>query len=192
MVDQSPLCYAYGYRLLTGASTLMLTPSPRCKAIVQRYESYAKRLADGRCQAYPDPYSRMGTGAYPSAGPDVSQGTPWTIGFGATGAGITRGVIWSLAQAETRFDLDIAARGVQLVKLLAGAKTTQNQFDAMTSWLFNEGYGNVVGSTLLRLHKAGDYVGAAQELPKWDKANGQASQGLLNRRNIEMALYLTA
>ncbi len=43
---------------------------------------------------------------------------------------------------------------------------------------------------MLKLLNAGDYSGAANEFPKWDHINGVISQGLLNRRLRERALFL--
>src|SRR6202007_1856392 len=113
----------------------------------------------------------------------------WTIGFGHTGHDVGPHTVWTLAQCEAAFDADIAARGAQLLSLLGGKPTTQNQFDAMTSWLYNEGFGHVAGSTLLALHKAGYFgtfapktdkgTGAAGEFPKWNKANGKIEPGLV-------------
>lgn len=177
---------------------MQMQPSPRCKALIAQYEGYAERLPDGRCRAYPDPASPMGRGEYPKNGPDVSKGNPWTIGFGATERGvITRGTIWTLAQAEAQFDEHIAWYGAGVNRLLHGKPTSQGQFDALVAFAYNvgldedddkiaEGLGD---STLLRKHLAGDHSGAASEFAKWNKANGKVMRGLTNRRNAEAALY---
>ena len=81
--------------------------------------------------------------------------------------------------------------------LLAGAATTQGQFDALVSFAYNvgldidddtaaEGLGD---STLLRKHKAGDYAGAKAEFLKWVKNDGVVMKGLTRRRAAEAALY---
>lgn len=179
---------------------MQMQASPRCKALITQFEGYAKRLPDGRCIAYPDPASPMGRGEYPKDGPDVSKGAPWTIGFGATERGvITRGTIWTLAQAETQLDEHIAwyAAGVNRLLRATNHPTTQNQFDALVSFAYNvgldedddklaEGLGD---STLLRKHLAGDYKGAAAEFVKWNKAGGKIMAGLTRRRKAEAALY---
>ncbi len=174
-----------------------LVPSPQCKHLIVSFEGYAERLPDGGCRAYPDPGSPMGQGKYPKNGPDVSRGKPWTIGFGATGPGITRGTVWTLDQAERAFDEHIAFFAAGVNRLLRGAKTTQNQFDALVSFAYNvgldedsdklaEGLGD---STLLRKHLAGDYAGAAAEFAKWNKAGKKVLAGLTRRRAAEAALY---
>lgn len=184
-----------------------LQPSARCKALIAESEDCHKVRADGLVEAYPDPASPMGRGTYPRSGPDVSKGAPWTIGFGATGPGITRGTVWPMAKCELRFDADIAEKAAGVRKLLNGAPTTQAQFDALVSFAFNcgldidadtiaEGLGD---STLLKKHLAGDFgtfdpktgkgTGAAGEFGKWVKAQGKTMPGLVKRRAKEAALY---
>ena len=66
---------------------------------------------------------------------------------------------------------------------------TQHRFDALVSFSFNVGLGNLQNSTLRRKHNRGDYEGAAEEFLKWCKAGGKVLRGLLNRRQDEKALY---
>lgn len=68
---------------------------------------------------------------------------------------------------------------------------TQNQFDALVSFSFNLGLGNLNSSTLLKKLNAGDYQGAADEFPKWNRASGRVLQGLTNRRIAERELFLS-
>lgn len=129
-----------------------------------------------RLEAYPDPGSR--------------DGNPWTIGWGSTGPGIARGVKWTQAEADARFERDLNeeyAAGV--AKLLGDAPTTQNQFDALVSLAYNIGLTALRGSTVLRKHKAGDYLGAARAFLMWNKNDGQVMRGLTRRRLAEADLY---
>lgn len=126
----------------------------------------------------------------------------WTIGWGATGPGIFKGVTWTQEQADARLvqDVEDTANGVRT--LIGNKPTTQGQFDAMVSFAYNvgtdidndttpEGLGD---SSLLRKHLAGDFEGAANEFLKWNKArqNGRlvALKGLTRRREMERLLYL--
>ena len=70
------------------------------------------------------------------------------------------------------------------------APLNQNQFDALVSWTFNLGPGNLRSSTLLKRLNAGDYRGAADEFLKWNKADGKVLPGLTKRREAERALFL--
>lgn len=179
---------------------MTMQASPRCKTLVAEFEGIGEKLPTGQYRAYPDPGSPMARGLYPKNGKDVSKGAPWTIGFGATGAGITRGTVWTLAQCERRLDDDIQRFVAGVNRLLVRyprAQTTQNQFDALVSFAYNcgldenrngraEGLGD---STLFAKHVAGDYKGAQAEFGKWVNAGGVKLNGLVRRRKAEADLY---
>lgn len=124
--------------------------------------------------------------AYPDPG---SGGDPWTIGWGATGPGIRKGVVWTQEQADARLreDVDRFAQGV--VAALKTAPTTQAQFDALVSFSYNVGLQALKDSTLFRMHMDGDYDGAAGQFARWNKAAGKVLQGLVTRRTAEARLY---
>ena len=61
---------------------------------------------------------------------------------------------------------------------------------ALASFVYNVGTGNFQSSTLLRKAKAGDLVGACNELPRWVYAKGQKLNGLVRRREAERQLCL--
>ena len=151
-----------------------MTPSEACAKLIQQFEGCAKRRPDGSFEAYPDP----GTG-----------GDPWTIGWGSTGADIRRGTVWTQQQCDERFSEHLAEFANKVSALLGNAPTTQSQFDAMVSFAYNVGVGNLASSTLLRKHKAGDFKGAAAEFARWNKAAGRVLPGLTRRRAAESALY---
>jgi lysozyme len=151
-----------------------MKPSPRIIAFVKGFEKC-------RLKAYmPTPNDRP------------------TLGWGSTGRDIKMGMVWTQEQADARFDRDAAMFAAGVEHLLAGATTTQDQFDAMFSFAYNvgldddaddlaEGFGD---STLLKKHKAGDYAGAAAEFPKWNKQKGVVLRGLTTRRAAEAQIYL--
>jgi len=61
---------------------------------------------------------------------------------------------------------------------------------AITSFTYNVGKSALKGSTLLRKLNRGDYVGACNEMLRWNRAGGRVVQGLVNRRKAENALCL--
>ncbi len=128
-----------------------------------------------RLDAYPDPGSR--------------DGNPWTIGWGSTGPGIKKGVTWTQAECDARFAADLAAFAAKVDALVGMVPTTQHQFDAMVSLAYNIGVGALGKSTVLRLHKAGDYLGAARAFLMWNKNDGKVMRGLTRRRLAEADLY---
>ena len=116
-----------------------------------------------------------------------------TIGYGTTrypnGNKVKRGDKITLEQAEqylrhdlTKFEDDVNS----LVKV----PLTQNQFDALTSLVYNIGSGAFSKSTLLKKLNAKDYKGAADQFLVWNKAGGRTLQGLVNRRTKERQLFL--
>ncbi|WP_072094152.1 lysozyme [Trabulsiella odontotermitis] len=128
-------------------------------------------------EAYPDP----GTG-----------GAPWTIGYGHTGPDVYKGLVWTDVQADKALRQDVA-RFERDVTNLVTVPLTQNQFDALVDFAFNcgsdidsddiaEGLGD---STLLKKLNAGDYQGAADEFPKWNRSGGRVMPGLVTRRKNE-------
>lgn len=148
-------------------------PSGDGIALIKRFEGCARRRADGRFEAYPDP----GTGA-----------APWTIGWGATGAGIGPGTVWTKAECDARLEADLRRFAAEVSEALGKAPTTQAQFDALVSFHYNT--GAIHRATLTRKHKAGDYVGAAAEFARWNRAGGRILNGLERRRAAEAALYM--
>lgn len=68
----------------------------------------------------------------------------------------------------------------------------QNQFDALVSFTYNLGCGNLNKSTLLKKVNANPCDATiSNEFAKWDKAGGKRLNGLTKRRNDEAALYFT-
>lgn len=133
-----------------------------------------KQFEGCRLAAYPDP----GTG-----------GDPWTIGWGATGPGIARGVVWTQAQADARLERDLAKYSAEVIKALGSAidRTSQAQFDALVSFHYNT--GAIARATLTGKHKAGDFAAAAAEFGRWVNAGGRKMKGLVRRRAAEAKLY---
>ena len=127
-----------------------------------------------RLTAYPDP----GTG-----------GAPWTIGYGHTVPDVHPGLTITQQQAENLLARDIQTAS-DAVNRLVKYELTQEEFDALVDFTYNCGAGNLQASTLLKKINAGDMVGASKEFAKWNLANGHILQGLVNRRQAEMRLFL--
>jgi lysozyme len=123
-------------------------------------------------KAYPDP---------------ATKADPWTIGVGHTGPDVHKGLIITEAQADELLRKDLTRFEAKVNKL--APKTTQAQFDAMVSLAFNIGEDNFASSTLLRLHNAGDYAGAAAQFGRWNRAANRVMPGLTTRRADEARTY---
>lgn len=81
------------------------------------------------------------------------------------------------------------ATAQRAVGRLVTEPVTQEQFDALVSFTFNVGGGNLASSTLLRKLNAGDCHGAAAEFPRWNRAKGRVLNGLSKRRADERATF---
>ena len=68
---------------------------------------------------------------------------------------------------------------------------TQNQFDALVSFVFNVGATAFANSTLLKKLKSCDFDEAADEFLRWNKAGGKVLRGLTARREAERDLFLS-
>ena len=114
----------------------------------------------------------------------------WTIGYGHTGPDVREGQVIDeiTAEAYLRKDLETAEK---CVNACVAVPITQGQFDALVSFAYNLGCGALRRSTLLRCLNAGDDEGAANEFPKWTRANGKVLQGLVRRRQAEQELFLS-
>ena len=71
------------------------------------------------------------------------------------------------------------------VKRLVKVPLTQEQFDALTSFVFNVGESNFAKSTLLKKVNAFDCWGAGKEFMRWTNAGGRELPGLVVRRKSE-------
>ena len=119
----------------------------------------------------------------------------WTIGYvaiwGTDGARVTEDHP-DITEVDgghlLKRDLSIAERGVlRLIEV----SLTDNQFNALCSFVFNLGSGSLQDSTLRRRLNKGDYEGAANEFPRWVYAGGRKLKGLVRRRDDEKLLFLS-
>lgn len=83
-------------------------------------------------------------------------------------------------------DLAVAEREVNRY----GFDLTQNQFDALVSFVFNVGAGNFRSSTLLKRLKANpNDPDIANQFKRWVYGGGKVLPGLVRRRDEETKLY---
>jgi lysozyme len=114
-------------------------------------------------------------------------GGVWTIGVGHT-KGVHEGQTLSPFEADELLRMDLEDHDI--TPLLGNAKTSQAQFDSMTSLAFNIGLERFRNSTVLKRHKLGNPVGAANAFLLWHFDNGKSVAGLMHRRELERKLYL--
>lgn len=113
----------------------------------------------------------------------------WTIGYGHT-AGVKEGdTLPSKEQAKTLLKEDLAKYAASVnncvKKGLISFPLNQNQFDALTSFCYNCGAGN-----LQKLVSGRDAATVAEKLLAYNKGGGKVLAGLVRRREEERALFL--
>lgn len=115
----------------------------------------------------------------------------WTIGVGHTGlvngVAIGRGMTITSDQCDQLFATDIVKFENALNKALT-VPVTQNEFDALVSWLYNvgTGYASSSNSTIIRDLNKGDVAGAAAAFDLYHKP-----PEVISRRDGEKAQFLT-
>jgi len=141
--------------------------------LIKSFEGCHKMRSDGKIQAY------------------VCPAGHWTIGWGTT-KGVYRGQIITKEEADALFlaDLEMFENAVnRLVKV----DLTQNQFDALVSFVYNLGEGAFAKSTLLKRLNSGQFEEVPEQLMRWNKARVkgvlQPLRGLTRRRAAEAALF---
>ena len=107
----------------------------------------------------------------------------WTIGYGHT-KDVQQGMTISEARANEMLAEELNEYE-SYINGLVTVELNQDQFDAMVSWVYNLGVGNLKASTLLKVLNAGDYDGVPAQMMRWNKAGGKVLEGLTKRRQAE-------
>ena len=144
--------------------------------ICEQSEGYANRQPDDSVVAYWD-----------------DLGCVWTCGFGSTGSTVTAATRWSRQQAVGALLMgwNMARSGVLRASPRLADPANANRLDAITDFAYNEGVGRYQASTLRTMINAGNWAAAALEFPKWNLAGAKVQTGLVTRRRLEQALFLT-
>jgi len=98
--------------------------------------------------------------------------------------------VWSKEEIEKLFANDVASFERGVLRLVPGCVGRQGSFDALVSFAFNAGLGNLQRSTIRMKANRGDWEGAAEAFMMWTKGGGQVLPGLVKRRQSEIALFL--
>jgi lysozyme len=100
--------------------------------------------------------------------------------------------VWSMEEVDALLNSDLARfeRGVARLCPNSALAQNHNHFDALVSFAFNVGLGNLQNSGLRFKYNRGEYDYAANEFLKWTKGGGKILPGLVKRRNDERNLFL--
>ena len=116
----------------------------------------------------------------------VSTEKYWTIGYGHYGADVKQGQTITQTQADNylRNDCDSAEKAVN--SYMNKYNWNQNQFDALVSFTFNCGSGNL--KTLLNNGQR-TIAEISAKITAYNKSGGKVLQGLIKRRAAEKELF---
>lgn len=116
----------------------------------------------------------------------------WTVCYGET-RGVGPGDSYTAEECATQLGVALADYRTALIGCIPGLPDRpQGVQVALTSWSYNVGPGAACRSTLARLANDGDWVGACNQLPRWNRAGGVEVRGLTLRRQAEQRLCLEA
>ena len=99
--------------------------------------------------------------------------------------------VWDADEIDALLQEDLQRFEAGVLRLCPAAADNDSHFDAIVSFSFNVGLGNLQASTLRMKYNRGDFEGAADEFLKWRKSSGVVLRGLERRREAERALFLT-
>jgi lysozyme len=99
--------------------------------------------------------------------------------------------VWTKQEIEDLFaeDVRLFERGV--LRLVPNSAGSQGRFDALVSFAFNAGLGNLQRSSIRMKANRDDHEGAAEAFMTWVKGGGKVLPGLVKRRTDEKLLYLS-
>ena len=111
----------------------------------------------------------------------------WTIGYGHI-KGVTSDSVITQEQAEQMLVEELNEYEGYINNMVT-TPLSQNQFDALVSWVYNLGGGNLKASTLLKVVNSGEFNGVPEQIMRWNKAGGKVLEGLTRRRQAEADLF---
>ena len=99
--------------------------------------------------------------------------------------------VWTKEEINRLFDTDVATFERGVLRLVPGVVGRQGAFDALVSFAFNAGLGNLQRSQIRMRANRGDWEGSAEAFMVWTKGGGKVLPGLVKRRQAERELFLS-
>lgn len=99
--------------------------------------------------------------------------------------------VWSKQEIEELFEEDVKSFERGVLRLVPGCAGYQGRFDALVSFAFNVGAGNLQRSTIRMRANRNEWQAAGDAFLLWNKAGGKVLPGLDRRRKDERALFLS-
>jgi GH24 family phage-related lysozyme (muramidase) len=99
--------------------------------------------------------------------------------------------VWTKTEIDELFRDDVGTFERGVLRLVPGVSGRQGSFDALVSFAFNAGLGNLQRSQIRMRANRDDWEGAADAFRQWTKGGGKVLPGLVKRREAEIALFLS-
>lgn len=116
----------------------------------------------------------------------------WTIGIGTirypNGKKVQKGDTCTKEQAYA-WCKDYMSGVEACIARIVKVPLNQNQYDALCSLIYNIGESAFINGTVDDKLNKGDFKAALETWGQYRKAGGKVTQGLVNRRNAEIALF---
>lgn len=110
----------------------------------------------------------------------------WTIGYGHYGKDVKEGQVITKEQAENYLKADLKKSEAAVKQLPQYKCMTQGMYDALVSFTFNCGTGN-----LYKLCDGRPLDVIGEKIVLYNKAGGKVLQGLVRRRKREQDLFFS-
>jgi lysozyme len=99
--------------------------------------------------------------------------------------------VWTKTEIDELFHADVASFERGVLRLVPRVLGRQGSFDALVSFAFNAGLGNLQRSTIRMRANREEWEEAAKAFMAWTKGGGKVLPGLVKRRQAEIALFLS-
>lgn len=99
--------------------------------------------------------------------------------------------VWTKNEIDELFHADVVVFERGVLRHVPGVLGRQGSFDALVSFAFNAGLGNLQRSLIRMRANRGDWEGAAQGFRNFITGGGRVLPGLVRRREAEIALFLS-
>ena len=99
--------------------------------------------------------------------------------------------VWTKTEIDELFRDDVGTFERGVLRLVPGVSGRQGSFDALVSFAFNAGLGNLQRSTIRMKANRGEWEEAAEAFMQWTKGGGKELPGLVRRRKAEKELFLS-
>ncbi len=113
----------------------------------------------------------------------------YTIGYGHCAEDVKKGQVINETTALEYLEKDIGNHESG-VTMYINKNLTQNQFDALSSLVFNVGKGALKGTKLAKDLNEGKVSEAAKEILSFNHSGGKVDPGLTDRRKAEYNIFM--